>query len=460
MGQIYWDVLNRERRLEYGGNCVQGHIHIPEEIIKRITNAGKKDKTEIVFVEVGGTVGEYQNVMFFEAMRRFKQKNPENVFLIHLVYLLVPSFLGEMKSKPAQSSIYDLYKLGLQPDFVICRSHKSVDAKRKKTIAFNTGISEDHIIAAPDVDTIYKIPLVLKDQGLDEKLLGVMGLKRKEKDLKEWQSFVKKVNAPAPEVKIAITGKYFTSGDFALEDSYVCVIEAIKHASWKCGLKPVIEWFDVEKFENAKERSELEKKLLDYDGIIVPQGWGSRGVEGKIRAVKFARENKIPYLGLCFGMQMGVIEYARDVLGLKNANSEEVDANTKYPVIHIMPDQKEYLEKMNYGGTIRLGAWPCKLKSGTLLEKLYLKYGKVDTKGVVSERHRHRYEVNNLYIKQLEEAGLIFSGTSPDGKLVEAIELSQSVHPFFIGTQYHPEYKSSPLKPHPLFMGFIKASHK
>jgi CTP synthase len=458
MGQIYYDVISRERSLEYGGKCVEGHIHIPKEIIRRIKEAAKKDGSEIFLVEVGGTVGEYQNVMFFEAIRRLKQSEPDNVFIVHLVYLVVPEFLGEMKSKPAQASIYELYRLGLQPNFVICRSKLPIDDKRKKSISFNTGIKEENIISAHDVDTIYKIPQVLREQGLDEKILKEMGLKKRNKDLKEWSAFVKAIGTHKKEVKIAIAGKYFTSGKFSLEDSYVCVIEAIKHAAWKLNIDPKIKWFDVEKFEDEKERAKLEKELADYDGIIVPQGWGSRGVEGKLKAIEWARVNKVPYLGLCFGMQMAVIEYARNVLGLKGANSEEADPETKYPIIHIMPNQKDYLAKKQYGGTIRLGAWPCKLKKGSILEEAYNKYGNDTIKGgVVRERHRHRYEVNNKYKSKLEEKGLIFSGTSPDGELVEAVELSRNVHPFFVGTQFHPEYKSQSLTPHPLFMAFIKA---
>lgn len=459
MGEIYYNVITRERSMEYKGKCVEGHVHIPEEIIRRIKYAARKDKADVMFIEVGGTVGEYQNVLFFEAMRRLKQKDPENVFLIHLVYLVTPGFLGEMKSKPAQASIYELYRLGLQPNFVVCRSSQPIDEKRKNTIAFNTGINYEHIISAPDVKSIYEIPVVFRAQGFDKKLLKVLGLKRKTNKLHPWLKVVGSASTTKKDVKIAITGKYFTSGNFSLEDSYVCVIEALKHAAWKQNLNPVIKWFDVEKFEDEAERSKLEAELRSFDGIIVPQGWGSRGVEGKLKCVKFARENNVPYLGLCFGMQMSAIEYGRSILGLKGANSEEVDPSTAHPVIHIMPEQKKYLAENQYGGTIRLGAWPCKLKSGSLLEKLYEQHSPAGIKkGIVHERHRHRYEFNNEYKEMYENGGFIFSGTSPDGRLVEAIELDGSVHPFFIATQYHPEYKSTPLEPHPLFMGFVEAA--
>lgn len=462
MGQVYNDVIMRERSLEYEGKCVEGNIHIPQDIISKIKSAAKKDDAEIMLVEVGGTVGEYQNVMFFEAIRRMKQKDPENVYIIHLVYLIIPSFLGDMKTKPAQASIYDLYALGLQPNFVICRSQLEVDEKRKQTISFNTGVKEENIISAPDVDSIYRCPIVLKAQDMDTKLLAEMDLKRQETDMVEWTKTVGKINTSAKTVNIAITGKYFTSGKFSLEDSYVSVIEAIKHAARAQNLKPVIKWFDVERFENVKERKILEKELKGYDGIIVPQGWGSRGVEGKIAVVKFARENKIPYLGLCFGMQMAVIEYARNVCSLKNANSTEVNLNTSYPVIHVMPDQEKYLAQNQYGGTIRLGGWKCQVLKGSTVEKAYKKYSSTDisSKNIISERHRHRYELNNKYKNILEKNGMIFSGTSPDGKLVETVELDKKVHPFFVATQFHPEYKSRFLKPHPLFMAFIDAAAK
>ena len=463
MGQVYYNVLMRERRLGYKGKCVQGHVHIPEEITNIILSVAKEDRAEILLVEVGGTVGEYQNVMFYETIRRLKQKYPKNIFLIHLVYLLKPDFLGEMKSKPAQTSIYELYKLGLQPDFVVARSHEPIDEKRTNTISFNTGVKKEYIIAAPDVDTIYKIPLILEKQQMVKKLLKIMDLNYKAgKEIKKWTAMLKKAKGAKKKVKIAIVGKYFKSGDFSLEDSYVCVIEAIKHAAWAENTDPEIVWFNAEELEDPEKEEEVKNKLKEFDGIIVPQGWGSRGVEGKIKTAQFARENKIPYLGLCFGMQMAVIEFARNVLKLEGANSEEVDSETKYPIIHIMPDQKEYLEQKNYGGTIRLGAWPCKLKKGSLLERAYLEKGFEDIKGkmnpkIVMERHRHRYEVNEEYKKELENAGMIISGTSPDGTLGEAVELSTKVHPFFVGTQFHPEYKSRPLSPHPIFRAFIEA---
>ncbi|MEZ6255631.1 MAG: CTP synthase [Patescibacteria group bacterium] len=461
MGQVYYDVITRERQLAYEGEDVEGHVHIPKEIIRRIKDTAQKDEADVMFIEVGGTVGEYQNVMFFEAIRRLKQSHP-HTYIMHLVYLIKPEFLGEVKSKPAQSSIYELYKLGLQPDFVICRSKDPIDAKKRSLMSYNAGIPDEHIISAPDVPTIYEIPLIFREQDLGNRLLDKMGLKANKSDSSEWFNFVTKTKSVTKTVDIAVVGKYFKIGDSSiLEDAYVCVIEAIKHASWQLGAKPNIQWFDVARFEDETESTKIKKELAEYAGIIVPQGWGSRGVEGKIKTVNYARENKVPYLGLCFGMQMSVIEYSRNVLGLADANSIEVDPTTSAPVIHIMEEQKEFMENKQYGGTIRLGGWPCKLVEGTQLHKLYKKYGAdsiVD--GVVSERHRHRYEFNNDYRKQLEKAGLVVSGTSPDGNLVEAIELPKSIHPFFVGTQYHPEYKSRPIQPHPLFLGFIEACLK
>ncbi len=431
-GQIYWEILQKERRLGFEGKCVEAYQHLPPEIIKRINQAAQKHRAEIVLVELGGTVGEYQNVMFFEAIRRLKLERPRDVILVHVGYLPMPPSIGELKSKPLQQSVQELNSLGLQPDFIVTRSEKAVDRKRRAKIALASGLSEEDIFANPDVGSIYEVPLVLEEQSLADKILGKLGMISKTKNLQEWKNLVKRTKRVGRRIKIGIVGKYQTTGDYLLADAYVCVVEALKHAAWQLGVEPEIIWFDSEKIE--------VDRLETVDGIIVPQGWGSRGVEGKIRAVQFARENKVPYLGLCFGMQMAVIEFARHVCGLPRANSTEVNPRTPHPVIHIMPQQKEYLKKHQYGGTIRLGQWPCKMKKKT-----------------VYERHRHRYEVNNRYKRSLESKGMIISGTSPDGKLVEAIKLSESQHPFFVGTQFHPEYQSTPLNPHPLFLAFIKA---
>ncbi len=394
--------------------------------------------------------------------------------LIHVGYLPLPPSIGELKSKPLQQSVQELNSLGLQPDFIVARSEKAIDKKRKEKIALASGLSKEEIIANPDVDSIYKVPLVLEEQSLADKILKKLDLKTKDKDLEKWKKLVKKVEEVGKDgrrIKVGIVGKYQTTGDYLLSDSYVCVVEAIKHAAWHLRVEPEIVWFDAQNLEKWGKKK-LADRLGRIDGLIVPQGWGSRGVEGKIRAIRFARENKIPFLGLCFGMQMAVIEFARYVCDLKRANSTEVNPRTPHPVIHIMPGQKKYLEKHQYGGTIRLGQWPCKVKKETVLWEAYTRKSEIrnpkfetnskfkipNSKLVVQERHRHRFEVNNRYKRSLKSKGMIISVTSPDGKLVEAVELPKSRHPFFVGTQFHPEYQSAPLKPHPLFLSFVEAA--
>lgn len=447
-GQVYFDVLRRERHLGYQGRSIDAYEEIPGEILRKIEYAA--GGYQIIVVELGGTVGEYQNVMFFEAIRRLKIRRPDSTILVHVGYLPIPKTLGEIKSKPIQQSIHELNSLGLRPDFVIARSEMPVDLKRRRKIAFAAALDPEDIISNPDVETVYEVPLLLDKQGLTAKILKQLGLKRRRHNLAAWRRMLEKSKKARKPLKIGMIAKYISSGDFTLEDSYICVNEAVKHAAWVQGIKPQLEWIDAEKLEEA-DSDQIEKMLSGLDGMIVPQGWGSRGTEGKIKAVQFARENKIPFLGLCFGMQMAAIEFARNVLGLKGANSEEVSPKTPHPVIHIMPHQKEYLAKRQYGGTIRLGAWECKTVPGTLLSKIY-------GKRKVRERHRHRYEFNNKYRGAFVKAGMQFSGFSPDGKLVEAINLDPKTHPFFLGVQFHPEFKSRPLTPHPIFLAFIKAA--
>lgn len=447
-GQVYLSVIQKERNLEYKGKCVEVVPHIPQEVIRRIKLLARKTKADFVLVEIGGTVGEYQNLLFLEASRIMHLKDPFGVLFILVSYLPIPSQLGEMKTKPTQYAARTLNSAGIQPDFILARSDKPLDKPRKEKLSIFCNVSSEHVISAPDVDSIYQVPVNFEKERLSEKILKRFNLKSKKKDLKEWRRLVKVIRTARDKVKIGIVGKYFGTGKFTLKDSYISVIEAVKHACWSHYKKPEIEWIDVEEFERNPDKIKELKKL---DGIIVPQGWGSRGVEGKIQTIKFARENKIPLLGLCFGMQMAVIEFARNVLGLKKANSEEVDPKTPHPVIHIMPDQQKYLAKRQYGGTIRLGNWPCKLTPGTKMARAY-------NSKTILERHRHRYEFNNNYKKEFTSKGLVISGTSPDGKLVEAIELAS--HPFFVGAQFHPEYKSWPLSPHPLFREFIRACLK
>lgn len=448
LGQVYDAVIRRERSLEYGGVCVEVIPHVPQEIIRRITDLGKKEKADFVIVEIGGTAGEFQNMMFLEADREMKLKDPNDILNIHVAYLPLPPSLGELKTKPVQTSVHFLNSAGIQPDIIVGRAEKMLDRVRKEKISIFCGVSMADVFSNPDVDLIYKVPLVLEEQGLTRRILEKLNLKKGKKNLTEWKKFLAKTEKVQKKVKIVLVGKYFTSGEFSLEDSYICVLEAVKHASFQLGFRPEISWVDAEEIEKKGVAS-----LAGFDGIIVPQGWGSRGTEGKILAAQYARENKIPYLGLCFGMQMAVIEFARHVLGFTKANSTEVNPKTPYPVIHIMPRQEEYLKKGQYGGTIRLGLWPCKIYPKT---KLYLAYSKsIKSPSIVNERHRHRFEFNNKYRLVFEKAGMIFSGNSPDRKLIEAIELSD--HPFFLGTQFHPELKSRPLTPHPIFLAFIQA---
>lgn len=472
-GQIYKTILDRERSLEYNGACVQPYHHIPPEIIKRWEIAGKEHKADVVLIEMGGTVGEYEGLLFFEAARRIKLKSPNDICFIHVGYLPAPGSIGELKSKPLQQSVYFLNTMGIQPDFIVGRASKDVDDKRKEKIALASGVPVENIISSPDLDTVYKVPMKLEEQNFTKLIIKRLGLKVGNNDLRNWKKLIEKIDTIKKKVNIAIVGKYQKTGDYVLEDAYVSVVESLKHAGWNFSVSTKLVWINSEELENLSGK-DLENVFNGIDGIIVPQGWGKRGVEGKIKAVKFARENKIPFLGLCFGMQMAVIEYARNVLGLENANSEEVDPESLHKVIHIMKKQKEYLSKNQYGGTIRLGAWPCVLQKGTILENAYKKYGSdkknpwylpnplfknqlpiTNHKVMVHERHRHRYEFNNEYRESFESSGFTISGISPDGELVEAIELKN--HPFFVGTQFHPEYISRPLTPHPIFISFIKA---
>lgn len=443
-GQIYKLILEKERHLDYAGKCVEPYHHIPPEIIKKWYKAGEANNADVVLVELGGTVGEYEGLLFFESVRRLKLTNPKDIILVHVGYLPAPPSIGELKSKPLQQSVGMLNSLGIMPDFIVCRSEIAVDEKRKEKIALASGLQIENIIAAPDVESIYEVPLVLEKQKFAEKIIKRLMLSHvknsKKKNIEPWKTLVKSIKSSKQTVNIGIIGKYHKTGDYVLTDSYVCVVEALKHAGWKLGLKPNLVWMDAEKLDNDYSK---------LDGIIIPQGWGKRGVEGKIEAIKYARENNIPYLGLCFGMQMAVVEFARNVLGLKQANTEEADPETKYPVIHTMDYQKELIKNHEFGGTIRLGSYPCKINKKSKLFSIY-------KKELVNERHRHRYEFNNKYKEKLEKAGLVISGTSPDGKLVEAIELPN--HKFFIGTQFHPEYKSRPLTPHPLFVEFLKST--
>jgi CTP synthase len=458
-GQIYQKIIQKERNFEYDGEDVEIVPHVPEEIIRRLEKAAVERDADFVIAEIGGTVGEYQNVLYMEANRIMKYRDNRDVIHVHVGYLPTPPSVGEMKSKPVQTSVRILNGSGIQPDFLICRAEKPLDDRRKETLAWVTSVAAQDIISAPDVDTIYRVPLNFEQQHLTDKILGKFGLKGKKIDLKDWHNLlgrITRISGGKKELNIAVVGKYFETGAYKLADVYISVVEAIKHASWNNNIKTNLHWVSSLEVEKKGAKAVLEK----FDGIVVPGGFGSRGTDGMIETVKYARENKLPYLGLCYGMQMATIEFARNVAGLKTANTTEVDDDTPHPVIHIMPDQEKKMLNREYGATMRLGGWDCVIARGTKTEGAYLTAGLINKTGTarISERHRHRFEFNNAYREQLAKAGLVIAGTTPDGKLVEIIELKD--HPYFVGSQFHPEFQSRPLSPHPLFDGFVKAAVK
>ena len=445
-GQVMKTVIDRERALGYEGKTVEFFQDPPREIIARINKCARRNRAEIVVFEIGGTVGEYQNLLFLEANRLLKLKYPRDVLHIHLTYLPIPSSIGEMKSKPAQMSIHELAQSGIHPDFVLARSQVAVDEKRKEKIAIAVGIDPEDIISAPDVENIYQVPLNFENQDLSDKILKKINIKPRRRDLSDWKVMVNDALTAQKTAKIAMVGKYFSTGDFTLSDAYLSVIESLKHAAARHDIKPKMVWIDSGQIEK-----EGPKILAGYDGIVVPGGYGARAVEGIIKSIQFARENKIPYFGLCFGMQLAAIEFARNVLEMKDAHTTEINPKTQHPIISVMESQKENVQGANLGGTQRLGAWDFKAISGTKLAKAY---GKLEG----SERHRHRYEFNNEYRKIFEKNGFQIAATTRDSSLVEALELAN--HPFFIGVQFHPELKSRPLSPHPLYLAFMEAVSK
>jgi len=452
-GMVYKHVIEAERALKYGGKCVEAVPHIRDEIIRRFEKASKTNKSDVTVVEIGGTVGDYQNIMFIEAARVMKVMHPHDVAFVLVSYMPVPSKLGEMKSKPTQNAIRQLYSYGVNTDIIIARSEIPMDQKRKEKIAVSCSLPVEQIISAPDIESIFDVPVNFENDNMSKILMKLLHLRKKknENGIGEWVNFVEKVKNTKETIDIAIVGKYFNTGDFVLTDAYVSVLEAIKYSSYSQNKKAVIHTVNSREYEN-KDKADF-KALDKFDGIIVPGGFGESGIEGKLAVIKYARENKIPYFGLCYGMQLMVVEYARNILGLKDANTTEINSDTKYPVIDIMPDQKKKMKENDYGGSMRLGAYPANLEKKTIA---YEAYGRE----TILERHRHRYEVNPEYIKQIANAGLVFSGKSPDGILMEIAELPRKVHPFFLGTQFHPEFLARPLTPHPLFTEFIKAAIK
>ncbi|HNV96746.1 MAG TPA: CTP synthase [bacterium] len=459
MGQIYNSVITRERNFGYDGEDVEAIPHVSDEIIKRIKKAG--EEKDIVVIELGGTAGEYQNMLYYEACRIMKTKMPNDVINIHATYVPIPNHLGEPKTMPTQMSVRTLMSMGIMPDFLVLRGNMEIDKRRRYLLGLKCGIEGENVIMAPDLENIYELPLLFEKQLFDTKILKKLKLNFNKLQLNKWREFNRSIKQKVnKEINICIVGKYIATGDFELLDSYASLIEAIKHASWKNKFKTNI------KFVNSENIEKHGINLIpeNMDGIIVPIGWGERGSEGKIMAIKHAREKKIPYLGLCFGMQLACVEFARNVLRLENANSTELNPKTQYKIIHDIPMDEKYQKIKGEGTSMRLGKFDCIVKKNTYAYSIYQKYGigekLSDGNLKISERHRHRYEFNNDYRKQLEYSGMIFSGTSPDDFFVEIIELPRNIHPFFIATQGHPEYKSRPLNPHPLFIEFLQSAKK
>ena len=445
-GQVYHAVIQRERNLEYEGEDVEVVPDIPNEIIRRITTAQKASKAEITVVEFGGTVGEYQVLLFLEAARIMSVQNPDDVAFVLVSYLPLPKHVGEMKTKPTQYAVRSLNFAGVQCDFIVARGEQELDDRRREVLAHVCNLREGTVIAAPDAHSIYEVPLQFHKQEFDKRLLKRFGLPVRKNNFQKWQKLGSKIKRAKKKVSIAVVGKYFGTGKFTLADSYISVIEAAKHACWENNVYPDLVWIDSEQFEKDPKSV---RKLAKFDGMIVPGGFGTRGIEGVITAIKYAREHKMPYLGLCYGMQLATIEFARNVAGLKGAHTVEVDEAAKHPIIGVNPHQKKNISEKNYGGSMRLGAYPCTLVKGTNAQKAY---GKTN----ISERHRHRYEFNNEYKDVLEEKGLVFSGINKKQNLVEIIELKD--HPWFVGVQFHPEFQSRPTDAHPLFKDFVKAA--
>lgn len=436
-GKVMKLVIDKERKGEYLGKTVQLIPHVTGEIKNWIRSSALRAKADICIIEVGGTVGDIESMIFLEAARELlTEEGHENCAFVHVTLVPVVTGADEQKSKPTQQSVRLLMETGIQPDILVCRAKTPLSEKVKEKIALFSNVKKEHVISDHDLRTTYEAPILFEQEGLVKALEDVLCLKERKKDMMEWRKFVGNLLNPKHEIAVAITGKYTE-----LKDSYVSIMEALQHASAKHKTKINLEWIETTNVDYAKAKSLLK----NVDGIIVPGGFGSRGIEGKINCIRVAREKNIPFLGLCLGLQMAVVEYARNVLGLRGANSTEFDPKTPYPVVDFLPEQKKI---MGLGGTMRLGAWPAVLKKGSLVAKLY-------GKSSVFERHRHRWEVNPKYVERLEKAGLVFSGKSPNGILMEFLELPKKK--YFVATQSHPEFKSRPLAPAPLFDGFVKA---
>lgn len=438
-GKIYLSVLDKERKGEYLGQTVQIIPHVTEEIKRQVYQIAKINDPEVLLVEIGGTVGDIEGMPFYEAMRQMRREiGKENVLFVHVTLVPTLKAVGEQKTKPTQHSVKELRSIGIQPDIIICRTEKPLLDETKAKIALFCDVSKLDVISNHDVENVYEVPLVMEAQGLGDNILGKLNLRERKHDLKEWTRFIEKIKNPKENVTIAIVGKYTE-----LRDSYISIVEALKHGGWAFSAKVNFLWVEATNLEDNEEKVEVLKKA---HGILVPGGFGSRGAEGKILAIRYARENDIPFLGICFGFQLAVVEFARNVVGLKNANSSEIDEATPYPVIDLLPEQREVSQ---LGGTMRLGELPIIIEQDTLAYKIYGK-----TK--IGERHRHRYEVNPEYIETLEKHGMKFSGKSEDGRRMEILELPAHFH--FLATQFHPEFKSRPLRPAPVFKAFVGAA--
>lgn len=443
-GKIYQSVINKERKGEYLGSTIQVIPHITNEIKDRVLRVGREDNADIVITEIGGTVGDIESQPFLEAIRQVRKDVPNrnDVLYIHVTLIPYISAAGELKTKPTQHSVKELRSIGIQPDIIVCRTEKEISDDMKRKIALFCDVDPEAVISNMTCSTIYEVPLLLQEEGLDSIVLRKLGLEDRPCDMTEWKAMVDRILAAEKQVDIALVGKYVE-----LHDAYLSVAEALSHAGFAFGTKIRIHWVNSEELEDHLDT--LDDVFKGVGGIVVPGGFGSRGIEGKIASIRWAREHKVPFLGLCLGMQCAVIEFARHVCGMTDANSSEIAPDCQYPVIDLMADQEDVTEK---GGTMRLGLYPCKLAAGTKARALY------DDKEIVYERHRHRYEVNNEFRQAMVDKGLVIAGTSPDNRLVEMIELKD--HPFFEATQAHPEFKSRPTRPHPLFKGFVEAAIK
>jgi CTP synthase len=447
-GKIFKTIIDKERRGGYLGRDVQFIPHLTGEIKYFLRNLAMESKTDIVLVEVGGTIGDLENSYFIEATRELKhEEGKDNVCFVNITYILEPKSLGEFKSKPAQLGIRKLMELGIQPDIIVCRSERPIDKKVKEKLSIFSDVDVNRIYNLWDYGNIYEIPLLLREAKIDDAIFDILKIYPKENgdqqlNFSNWENFVNKIKAADKEVVIGIVGKYTY-----VHDSYLSIIKALEHVAPQLGARVKIKWIESSDIEDGKIK--VEDALKDVKGVIIPGGFGKRGIEGKIAVIKYARENKIPFLGLCLGMQLAIVEFSRNVCDLEEANSTEFDACTSHPVIDFIPEQASIVKQSNYGGTMRLGSYPASLKEGSIVRKLY-------NSSKITERHRHRYEVNPEYIEVLEKNGLTFSGKSPDGTLMEFMELKG--HPFFVATQAHPEFKSRPIEPSPVFYGFLKAS--